>query len=107
MLRANNTNWFVKPDGTKNFYKYDYQESYWVIDDDFFYKDKDSECTISEPDPVTGDGFTRKLTRVGCVTWHFYLCEKITVQIQPKQYQIKIPPDRKFHFKKVATIFFL
>lgn len=74
MVREKNADWYKKPSATgKDFYAYDYMETYWVVDKDMFEKNADSQCTISTP--ADKEGFTRTLKQVRCDTWHFYLCE--------------------------------
>ncbi len=72
MLRMANTKWSAK--NSKAVYNYDYKESYWVVDLDFFRKDISSKCTVSKP--ADRDGHVRKLESVACGEWHFYLCQR-------------------------------
>lgn len=72
MLRMNNKKWSAKTE--QAIYNYDYTESYWVVDDEYFRKDINSNCTISKPADKLGHN--RKLENVACGEWYFYLCQR-------------------------------
>ncbi|CAL8072540.1 unnamed protein product [Orchesella dallaii] len=67
-------------------YAYDYDESYWVVDEDEFDK-IGKKCTLS----VLQNG-KRENKQVDCDEWHFYLCENITLS-QPESNVPSIPSD--------------
>lgn len=70
--------WDVNPMGVE--FTYDYEETYWVVDENLFkYEGTDEEqCSVSS---VTWEKnatvFNRGIRKVNCKEWHFYLCELV------------------------------
>ncbi|CAL8116825.1 unnamed protein product [Orchesella dallaii] len=81
MVRGSNKNWYRKPEVTTQLYSYDYLETYWILDEEGFKKDKDSKCIVSAPS--NKDGSVRKNVTVSCTEWNFYLCEMQTKPQKP------------------------
>ncbi|CAL8130056.1 unnamed protein product [Orchesella dallaii] len=106
MARANDTEWYQKP-ATLNepdiLYKYDYLETYWVVDEGGFEKRQDSMCKVSVPN---GDGFTRKLETVPCTEWHFYICLKGSIIMTSTQVPYEPPKAIYSHLLTPLVNFF-
>ncbi len=106
-MRETSLSWAEKPSAPADaMYMYDYKDTYWVVDSGGFYKNTDSECTVSMPILFDGEGHTRQPLRVKCTSWHFYLCEKNKRPIKRKQYNTPPPPTSNFYLKNVILSHF-
>lgn len=90
MLRVNNTVWSNVPN-TSNYFRYDYFETYWVVDEEYFNKNITSNCTITIPVNMN-QGHDRILKKVPCTEWHFYLCQKKVTTIPSENLTAKVNP---------------
>ncbi|CAL8116828.1 unnamed protein product [Orchesella dallaii] len=86
MVRERNKEWlsFPSPLTEKDRFKYDFEETYWVVDPEKFQKPKGAKCTISK---VVNK--KRVLLKVPCTDWHFYLCKK---RFKPPMVRKPAPP---------------
>ncbi|ODM92384.1 hypothetical protein Ocin01_14301, partial [Orchesella cincta] len=92
MARANTAmELMAKPADMMIMFKYDYSETYWVVDEEGFNKTADSKCTINIPSGA--DVHTRKNEKVPCTEYHFYLCEKIKVRLRPFEGELTQVPN--------------
>ncbi|CAL8116831.1 unnamed protein product [Orchesella dallaii] len=73
MIRGRDKKWLKFPDQLTedDRFKYDFEETYWVVDKEKFEKPKGVKCTIS-----TVVNKKRVLLKVPCTEWHFYICKK-------------------------------
>ncbi|ODM92385.1 hypothetical protein Ocin01_14300, partial [Orchesella cincta] len=90
MAREANKELFAKPAAGTAFYKYDYMETYWIVDKEEFNKTATSTCTKSVP---SGAGYTRTLAKVPCTEWNFYLCEKLKKRVSPFEGELLQTPN--------------
>ncbi|CAL8143451.1 unnamed protein product [Orchesella dallaii] len=105
MARHNSTRWYSSSKQTSgSAYIYDYLETYWVVDDEGFNKDMHSQCAISEPE---GEGKTRKIRKVSCTEWHFYICEQRIKNAKLSTIQLKyqIPQANGWNEQRHARVY--
>lgn len=106
MIRSHkNTNlaWSKKPANPtgKEIYEYDYLETYWMVDEDLYYKDVDSTCTVSH-----NEKGKRIFQTVKCTHWHFYLCEKLGRRpTKPMNLKINRAPRSKWDESEQPRIY--
>ncbi|CAL8092093.1 unnamed protein product [Orchesella dallaii] len=105
MARHSSRNWYMKPGNDSiALYKYDYMETYWVVDEEGFKKDVNSKCKVSRPADATG--FTRVLQEVSCSDWHYYICERLTVpSTKPQPIPYPIPKTTGWNQDRHARIY--
>jgi len=97
MLRANNSKWYKMR--YEVIFPYDWDESYWVVDEEGFQKNSKSKCALSTPTP--GNAVERVTKMVPCTEWHFYLCAKDFRPIKTRDYKL---PYQIIKCKFVITI---
>ncbi|CAL8130485.1 unnamed protein product [Orchesella dallaii] len=105
MVRASNENWHVPSATATDLYRYDFLDSYWVVDGEYFRKTESAQCAISVP--ASADGLTRRIEMVSCTEWHFYVCrlEMGEIQVPTDTLGYDPPKSQGWNWKRHARIY--